>query len=76
MNTLAMGYRIENGEIVVDAREMRIMRIIEDEYRAGKGQHDIARTLNAEGLTNRNDKPFTAQMVNHHLNKIKEAEHD
>ena len=66
-----LGYRTENGEIVVDYREMQILEIVEREHRQGKGPHDIARTLNEGGYKNRRGKPFTAQLVNHYRKKLK-----
>ena len=76
MNTLNAGYRMENGEIVIDAKEQRVLRIVEQEFKLGQGQTAIARTLNARGLTNRAGKQFTPQMVHHYLKRQKERTQD
>ena len=76
MNTLTMGYRMgEDGEIIVDAREQRVLRIVEAQWQAGQGQSAIARTLNESELTNRNGKPFTPQMVHKYIKRLKERRH-
>lgn len=75
-NTLTMGYRMgEDGEIIVDAREQRVLRIVEEQFRQGEGTSAIARTLNAAGLTNRNGNPFTPQMVTKYVKRLKERAH-
>jgi DNA invertase Pin-like site-specific DNA recombinase len=57
------GYAAEDRHLVPDEREAPIVRRMFERYLAGEGVRRIARELNADGVTNRRGKPWTASAI-------------
>jgi DNA invertase Pin-like site-specific DNA recombinase len=57
------GYAVEDRHLVPDDREAPIVRRMFDRYLGGEGVRRIARELNADGVTNRRGKPWTASAI-------------
>ncbi len=57
------GYAVEARHLVPDEREAPIVRRMFDRYLAGEGVRRVARELNADGVTNRRGRPWTASAV-------------
>ena len=56
--TPALGYRVENERLVVDAKEAETVRLIFSLYAAGHGYMDIIRELNRRGLKTKRGNAF------------------
>ena len=52
------GYKIENGQIVLDPIRSQAVKMIFEMYLDGKTKKEICATLNAKGYTTRTGKPF------------------
>lgn len=57
-NGTMLGYRMQNGRLVVVPEEAEIVRFIFREYLAGKGSTAILKELNARGIKSRRGKAF------------------
>lgn len=53
-NSTMLGYRTENGKLIIVPDEARIVKRIFSEYLSGKGIVAIANSLNDDGITTRN----------------------
>lgn len=57
------GFKIENGKFIENTEEANIIRKIYQLRAEGMQPSDILKLLNAEGITSRNNKPFTQQLL-------------
>lgn len=64
------GYRVEGGEYAIEEREAGLVRKAFSMRASGMLPAEILRSFREEGITSRNGKPFTQQL----LNKIFRAE--
>lgn len=64
------GYKFENDKIVVDVNEQLVIEKIKDLYIKGNGSTEIANILKSENICNREGTFYSAQGINHLLNKI------
>lgn len=69
-----MGYKVQNGELVIDEKEAEVVRRIFELRKAGVAYRGIADTLNAEGYTARGGKKIAFSTVNGILDNQKTYE--
>ena len=67
----ALGYRVENGRLVICEEEAVIVRRIFTEYASGKSYRDIVAGLNADGLKTKYGNPFGANSLHDLLHNEK-----
>lgn len=60
----ALGYRNENGHLVIDEEEAKTVRRIFREYASGKSYREIIAGLNADGITTKLGNPWGANSLN------------
>lgn len=58
-----MGYRIENGSLVIDENEAKVVRFIFDKKASGETMLGTMRSLNEAGYKTRNGKDFVISTV-------------
>jgi len=58
-----MGYKVENGKLVVDEEEAKVVRYIFDRKRKGLSMISTVNALNDEGFKTRNGKEFVISTV-------------
>lgn len=58
-----MGYRVENGNLVIDEEEAKVVRFIFARKRAGETMLSTVSALNEAGLKTRRGKPFVISTV-------------
>lgn len=58
-----MGYRIENGGLVIDENEAKVVRFIFDKKASGETMLGTMRALNEAGYKTRNGKDFVISTV-------------
>lgn len=58
-----MGYRVENGALVINEEEAKVVRYIFDRKHSGKTMLSTVDALNADGMRTRNGKPFVISTV-------------
>ena len=66
-----LGYRVEDGRLVICDAEAAIVRRIFSEYASGKSYRDIIAGLNADGLTTKRGTPFGANSLHDLLHNEK-----
>ena len=70
--TLPFGYRINDGEIVIDAPEAKVVRMVFDEYVRGVSYVEIAEMLQHTGVRYHANTPvWNKQMINRMLENSK-----
>ena len=62
-----LGYRVRDGEYVIEESEAAVVRRIYEMYLSGKGMQSIVNTLNAEGVQTRFDRSWHISTVRHIL---------
>lgn len=67
----ALGYRVEDGRLVICEEEAAIVRRIFREYANGKSYRDIIAGLNADGLTTKRGQPFGSNSLHDLLHNEK-----
>ncbi|MCA1833221.1 MAG: recombinase family protein [Actinomycetota bacterium] len=67
------GYRAENGALVTDEREQKIIRRMRELEAAGRTQPEIAKRLNAEGLRTKRGSEWTRLHVGKILRRSEEV---
>ena len=67
----ALGYRVEDGRLVIAPEEAAIVRRIFEEYAAGRSYRQIIAGLNAEGLTTKRGRPFGTNSIHEMLRNEK-----
>lgn len=67
----ALGYRVENGKLVICEEEAAVVRRIFREYAGGKSYREIIAGLNADGLTTKRGTPFGANSLHDLLHNEK-----
>lgn len=67
----ALGYRVEDGILVICEEEAATVRRIFAEYAGGKSYREIIAGLNADGLTTKRGKPFGANSLHDLLHNEK-----
>ena len=67
----ALGYKVEDGRLVICEEEAATVRRIFTEYADGKSYRDIIAGLNADGLTTKRGKPFGSNSLHDLLHNEK-----
>lgn len=67
----ALGYRVEDGRLVVCEEEAAIVRRIFKEYASGESYRDIIAGLNADGLKTKRGNPFGSNSLHDLLHNEK-----
>lgn len=60
----ALGYRNENGRLVIDEEEAQVVRRIFREYASGMSYREIIAGLNSDGITTKLGNPWGANSLN------------
>lgn len=58
-----MGYKVENGKLVIDESEVEVVRFVFEHKHSGDSMANTARMLNETGFTTRHGKPFQISTV-------------
>ena len=69
---IPIGYRNQEGTVLPDPTEQKLLELVERLDHAGEGPSGIARRLNEAGFRTRKHTEFSPQAVNHYLRKLEE----
>ena len=67
----ALGYKVENGRLVIHEEEAKIVRRIFREYASGMSYRDIINGLNRDGLKTKRGNPFGSNSLHDMLHNEK-----